>query len=505
MKNFRPTASSIIKFIGSPFFFWCVAALLVLQAAWIALSGLYPMAFDEDFHLGLIRLYADHLSPFWGSQPPNSDAFGTVTRDPSYLYHYLMSFPYLMISYFTDNQTAQVLALRTINIGLFVWGLTLYRRLLLKSRASRAMVHLTLLVLVLIPVTPLLAAQINYDNLFLPLVAIVMLLALKFQRSLASPGLALKTGVQLLIVCLLTSLVKYPFLPIFLAVGIYSLIGLWRTYGSAGQIKQALAKGCRQLKRPVLVLLAAGLILSGGLFFERYGLNLIRYHTPIPQCHKVLSYDHCRHYGPWLRSYNYRHNPVQTSTDPLIFTQHWFYGMWLRSFFAVDGPTTRFQTRSPLVLPGLSAIIFASVGGAALLLAGRRLWSIYSKPAGYLFAAVTAVYVGALWWAEYGGFRATGRPSAINGRYLLVVLPFVILFMMLAVKQLLSGRIKLQLAVLTIVMLCLVWGGGALTYILRSNDAWYWPDTPLTGANHVVKQMLGPVMPGYDQPTQFLH
>jgi hypothetical protein len=86
-----------------------------------------------------------------------------------------------------------------------------------------------------------------------------------------------------------------------------------------------------------------------------------------------------------------------------------------------------------------------------------------------------------------------------------VVLPFVILFMMLAVKQLLSGRIKLQLAVLTIVMLCLVWGGGALTYILRSNDAWYWPDTPLTGANHVVKQMLGPVMPGYDQPTQFLH
>ncbi len=59
----------IIKLLGSSKFFWAIVVVVVLQAAWIALSGRYPMAFDEDFHLGIIRLYAHHASPFWSSQP----------------------------------------------------------------------------------------------------------------------------------------------------------------------------------------------------------------------------------------------------------------------------------------------------------------------------------------------------------------------------------------------------------------------------------------------------
>ena len=84
-------------------------ALFVLQAAWIALSGRYPMAFDENFHLGIIRLYAHHISPFWSGQPAGANAFGAVARDPSYLYQYLMSFPYRLVSIFTSSQTAHVL------------------------------------------------------------------------------------------------------------------------------------------------------------------------------------------------------------------------------------------------------------------------------------------------------------------------------------------------------------------------------------------------------------
>src|SRR5580692_8418743 len=91
-----------VALIGSRRFFWGIVALLVLQAVWIACSGRYPMAFDEDFHLGIIRLYAHHLSPFWNGQPAGADAFGAVSRDPSYLYHYLMSFPYRLTSVFTQ-------------------------------------------------------------------------------------------------------------------------------------------------------------------------------------------------------------------------------------------------------------------------------------------------------------------------------------------------------------------------------------------------------------------
>jgi hypothetical protein len=101
------------------------------------------MAFDEDFHLGIIRLYAHHLLPFWSSQPVGGDAYGAVARDPSYLYHYLMSFPYWLISQFTHDTTIQVLILRFINIGLFASGLVLFRRLLTRTFASPALLHLS--------------------------------------------------------------------------------------------------------------------------------------------------------------------------------------------------------------------------------------------------------------------------------------------------------------------------------------------------------------------------
>src|SRR6185312_5810861 len=110
MQQKVPLRRRILTIVSSPRFFWAIVLLLAFQASWIALSARYPMAFDEDFHFGVIRIYAHHLSPFLSGQPPGADAYGAVAHDPSYLYHYLMSFPYRLISLFTDNQTAQVIA-----------------------------------------------------------------------------------------------------------------------------------------------------------------------------------------------------------------------------------------------------------------------------------------------------------------------------------------------------------------------------------------------------------
>src|SRR6185369_13463896 len=37
-----------------------VLAFFVFEALWVTFSALYPMAFDEDFHFGLIKLYSHH-------------------------------------------------------------------------------------------------------------------------------------------------------------------------------------------------------------------------------------------------------------------------------------------------------------------------------------------------------------------------------------------------------------------------------------------------------------
>jgi hypothetical protein len=497
MKIKRFSAQKFLAFLGTPQFFWIIICLLVMQALWIALSGRYPMAFDEDFHLGVIKLYSHHLSPFWDGHPSGGDAFGAVARDPSYLYHYLMSFPFRLVSALTMSQTAQVLILRLINIGMFASALPLYRRLLAKTGASKALVNFSLLLLLLVPITPLLAAQINYDNLLLPLVALIMLMTLKLARSLKAGEINLGIGLGLLSLCLLASVVKYAFLPMFVAIVGFLINTAWRAPRSKKILK---------LNKWMYLGLVAGLLLSGGLFIERYGVNVLRYHKPVADCAEVLDYEHCQYYGPWIRDYNFEVNkPADSDHSPIEYTQHWFYGMWFRSFFAVDGPATLYQTRGPLVVPGVSAIIFASLGGVVLVLSVRRLWRRHDHSALVLFTAVTLLYLVVLWLQDYQLFIKTAQPVAINGRYLLPVLPFIILVTSLAVSLALGRHRQLKAVLAGVVIICSVWGGGALTYILRSNDAWYWQHTPLKTANHAIQSSLGPITPGYNQPTQFLH
>lgn len=505
--NTTGTTDQIIAVLGSRKFFAGVMVLFVLQAAWIALSGRYPMAFDEDFHLGIIHLYAHHISPFWSAHPAGSDAFGAVSRDPSYLYQYLMSFPYRLISWITSSQPAQVIFLRFINVGLFAVSLPLYRRLLLKSDAPRALVHLALAVFVLIPIVPLLAAQINYDNLLIPLTALTLLLAVNFVKELERyKRINVRLLMTLVAVCLLTSLIKYAFLPILLVEFVYVTIAAWRTYPDHRKFWLSLGFGMTLMTRRVRVGLVLLVVLSAGLFFQRYGVNLIRYHTPVPDCGAVLSVQQCSSYPPWNRDYSLAQtkDSRNTTASPLTFSVDWFYGMWLRSFFAVDGPGTRFQTRGPLVLPGIGAIVFASVAAIMTAFSFKRILKRYDAGIIGLFVAVVSVYAIILWGDGYHTFLKTGQAVAINGRYLLPIMPLLLTLLALGAHVFLRSRDGLKLVFASVVVLCMLWGGGALTYILRSNQGWYWPNQTVYDANHTIQQVLGPVTPGYRTPGEFM-
>lgn len=503
MKNIGALGGRWRLILASDGFFKFVVIVLVIQAAWIALTSHYPMAFDEDFHFGLIKLYADHINPFWSAHPSAADPFGAVTRDPSYMFHYLMSFPYRLIRLVTSNLAAQVLILRAINISLMAAGLWLYRRLLMGTGASRAVVNFCLLIFVLVPIVPLLAAHINYDNLSLPLTALAMLLALKFTDSLRQERINLAALLQLLATCLLGSLVKYTFLPVFATITAYVIIRYLQAHRSLNFRKEIKAVW-QASSRLVLCGLIGAIIILGALFIERYGVNIARYHEPVSDCAKVLSYDHCKSYGPWIRDYNFAQAHPEVNKNPVLYTRHWFYAMWFRSFFAVDGPLTLYETRGPLTLPALGMVVFALMAVVGLLLQGRRLLKIYKKEVLLFFMAVIAIHSLAIWQTVYKLYLDTGQPVAINGRYLLPILPLVLLLSIISVKELLRPWMRLQAVLAAVVVICLLWGGGGLTYILRSNDAWYWPWTPLKAPNHAIQRVLGPVTPGYNRPIQYL-
>src|SRR5687768_2222343 len=96
-------AQKILGILGTRKFFWVVLGFFVFESVWIALSAIYPMAFDEEFHVSVIRIYSEQWSPFLAGQPENANRFGSLATDPSYFYHYLMSFPYRLLSVFTDS------------------------------------------------------------------------------------------------------------------------------------------------------------------------------------------------------------------------------------------------------------------------------------------------------------------------------------------------------------------------------------------------------------------
>lgn len=477
-----------------------------LQAAWIALTGRYAMAFDEDFHLGVIRLYADHTSPFWSAQPVGGDTFGAVARDPSYLYHYLMSFPYRLISAITTSPPIQVVFLRVINIGLFLSCLPLYRRLLLKTGASKALVQACLAAFVLIPIVPMLAAQINYDNLLLPVTATTLLLAARVSAQIGQKKLDLVSAAQLAIVCLLGSVIKYAFLPIVLGVAILIAIRLVLAFGSWRKLMTGLNKSIALFRPRQQMLLMALLVISAGLFAERYAINTIRFHTPVPDCGQVLTIKQCSAYGPWVRDYNFERNKSDTAVikSPISYSSDWFYGLWLRSFFAIGGPGTDYQTRGPFIVPAISAIVLASLSAIALLITVRRLLKRPQADVLLLFMGVCASYLVILWVDDYRAYLQTGQPVAINGRYLLPITPVLIGLAAMSLNQLLMRWRALKPVLMMIILACLLCGGGALTYILRSNDAWYWQAQSVYDANHAVQTVLGGVIPGYNYPTQFL-
>lgn len=483
-------------FLGSRLFFYLVLGVFVLQALWFVFSAAYPMAFDEDFHLGVVRLYAEQWSPFLLQHPPGADQFGAVTRDPSYLFHYLMSFPYRLILQFTHSEALVVVLLRLLNVGLFAWGLVLFRRVLLRTPASPLLANTSLAVFTLIPIVPQLAAHINYDNavmVLLPLMCLTVFSLVDGFRRRQVDAVAL---LGLIAVCLVMSVVKYAALPFVIAAVVFLAVMAWRNF--RGQVRRAipsLRKSFDSARRPAKIALLAVCVLGGVLFAQRYVVNMIVYHAPVPDCGQVLTIDQCSAYGPWGRDYWY----AQTKTadfeaDPLQYMRWWVHGMWYRSFFAVSGPAIDYTNWKPLPAPSYAAAMLLATGLFAVAVQLRRVF----RGQAYLifFAGIIAVYTSILWFDQFGMYEQTAQPVAINGRYLLPVLPLLAVILGRGIGLLLA-RIPWQYTktlFAAVVLLFFLHGGGVQTFILRSDNTWYWPSPAIQALNHGVRSILAPII-----------
>lgn len=457
------------------------------------------MAFDENFHFGLIKTYAHYWLPFLSSQPPGADAFGAVPRDPSYLYHYVMSFPYRVLALFIHSQTTQVIILRFINIGLFTTGIVLFRRVLLRVNLPVRFVNATFALFVLLPVVPLVAGQVNYDNLLFPLVAWSCLLTLTAIEEIRNSSPSIRTVLSLAIVCIFASIVKYEFMPVFAGIVLFLLYILKKSYHT--KWRTLFAKLLESWNSQAIyrqVLLVVLIVIGLGLFAQRDGVNLIEYHTFTPNCSKVLSVKSCSKYGPW--EFNYRNHKIveKNKTDgtmkyenPISYTGWWMYWFWYRTFFAVNGPK-KFTNYPPLPLPAAMAILIGIGGTIAICLQ----WRYVLKNNQYMqfFLIVTIIYLSALWLEGYSTYRNTGVLEIMNSRYLLPVILLLAALMGRAMYGIFRNIPTLKISFAVLAFIFFLEGGGFLTFIVRSEPNWDWPNSTVRTVNNTARKALHPVL-----------
>lgn len=459
--NIRKTA----EFLGSRRFFGATVLLFAIETFWLAITSRFPMAFDEAYHLGLIQFFSHRWNPLVNSQPPGTYKYGAIVHDPSWLYHYLMSFPYRFIGLFTHDIVALVISMRLIDVALMVVNLFILKKLLRLIGLSSALTNLVLVVFAFTPMVTVLSAQISYDDLMIPLTTLSLYVTVLLVRELNERHLDVRRFLSLVCLCLLTSLVKFTFIPIM--IGIFIVVAwkivAYRFAVRAHPLRQAVAD-FNKSKLYLRIAVLAATALSVFLFSWFYGANAIRYHSPVPECDQVIGKEACLQNYSWNISYHTRqyfqaHPGSGLHLSVVQFTMvHWAFYMSEQLYggiIPIEGLTYMSAPLFSLV------IMFFAAAVVCLFINFKEIIKKYPELMTLFF--ISLVYMIFLWSDNYLGFRQSGQPSAINGRYLVPVLAYLYAVFGISVNRVLrrtnrSGAASLGLAIMIIVIF-IVFGG----------------------------------------------
>lgn len=483
----KHSVTILAKVLSSHWFFVFIATFFALQMIWIALSNIYPMIFDEEYHLGIIDIYARQLSPFISTQPAEAAFHGDITRYGSYMFHYLMSFPYRLINVFTSDIHTIVVIMRLICISFVISGLVVFRAFLLRSGVSRAVSHSAIGFFTLIPLVPFALSQINYDSLAFLLTAIILYFAI---RSVKNSDKQISWIICLLSISALSCLVKFTILPIAFSAVLFVAVMLWRKHKK--KTIKILIKQAKKTSHLHMALLSLFFIFAIGMFAERYATNIVQYRAIEPKCHKIHSRESCIQYTVWKRDTTWKasNDAKNKSRDnPFVYTSSYWAPHIFNDFFVTASFV--YPVEKPLEVRYLPTTMQASAGNPILRYSGWVVliisivvlafsWKkLPLKPFRYLVLITIIIYATSLWLRNYSDYLSIGAGTAAQGRYFIPLLIPVFAVVGLGFRYYLR-RIRYQLVFLVICALLFSQGGGAANYMLYSNSKWYWSDNRKT-------------------------
>jgi hypothetical protein len=411
-----------------------------------------------------------------------------------------MSYPYRLLDTLLSSEKAVIMSLRLINVGLVVGGILLFRKLFLEWKIPKKVINFVLLVFVVIPIVPFLAAHINYDNLLFLLTPIVLLYA---SRIIQSDGNLFKNSGLLLLATLLAVTSKQTFLPIALVVWVYVSVTLLLRYKARlfSEFKNSYGKTEKGVGFFAVI---AAIALLSVIGFERYGLNIIRYQSIQPKCEEVQTVDFCRQFGPWYRNnvINVQNRPAEPPYgNPVSYSQYWVTRMY-RGYFANFSHTptvgaSELEPYGPIVtrplLPVQSVVgIMMLAGGLVAVVIKRR--QIWANPMLRFAGIVFVGFIVIQWGYNYNSYLAMWKAEAIQARYTLPVLPLGLLVLASAANMLKIKKLYKQIG-FAVILVGFVYGGGVTGWIIRSDESWRWQSSTVQSVNNTAQNILKATVP----------
>lgn len=469
-------AAWVTRAVGSGWFFYATVVVFTASALAIALTSRREL-YDEYWHIDIIQIFSTDWTPFISHQPADSGAAGDVVRTGSYLYHYLLSWPYRWLMAAGASDTEMLITLRVITLIAPVASLFWFRRILRDVGVTAGVINTAILMYCAVPISSFVAATINYDNLVQLIGAIILSMALRLwmdpRRSVGYYAAFLGIGA-------LGCVTKFEFAPVFAAaivvVAVRYLLAVRKERSWALPLPFATAG---QRARQIAAL--AVFVLGVALVVERYVVNIVVYRAIVPACTALHSQAFCHQYLVEARNDAYAAaHPQTTAISPTVLLG--YIWDWIGGTIGTL-PTVGTEVGNGKGAP-ITLWLLQSGAAIAALIFLIAIAKILAKPGFAVLAVITAVYGAALFENNFGFYLKYGVPATIQARYWLLFLPIMLAAVGYGLREIfhaLYGRhaVLPQAITLVVLLLAITQGGFFTTFMVAAGPNWFLADGPL--------------------------
>lgn len=464
---------SVTAVLASPRTTAVIVALYGAQALLLSVLARRSI-YDEDYHLAVIGHFSRGGSPF-AQQPAALLGVGDVTRYGSYLYHWVMGGVQWVVTNLVGlSPTGAWYVIRVLTALIATAGVYYVWKVFRELDLPPGVANVALFVVVMVPMQVYVGSIVNYDAAAFALCAAATYVGLRLYNATRFRADLWGPFVVLVVFAGLTKFAVLAFLAILCVAVLVRQVVVARGTFVTGVLELVQARGGRRWLNVAGVLLTAGAL---ALFVERFVVNLARYGSPSPACDVVQPLDVCMTWGPFGRDETldagFADLPADATNVGNYLSRHFVTLMaYNLSWFGVVTPTGVLQSHGPEILGWI--IVAAAFVGAFVLVAG--LIGFGAGRGDLVLVLGSGLYMVALVNEMMGAYLVGGVPAGVQGRYLVIFLPFLVGLVARYLHRFASASphpVRLYVVAVAAILLVATQGGGALAFFDQSDPDWW--------------------------------